>query len=386
MTRISDSNRVMFVTPLPPFFLSHRLAVVRAARARGFEPHIAVPATEFTPQLRDAGLIVHEIEFDRSTTNPVRLMGTARALRKLVRDVSPAVVHAIAVQAAFVTALAAGGGAFPPVVTSFTGLGHLWTPPDSLPRAAIRRSVSTAIALSSFQTQATWVFQNSDDERSFLDAAVTRNRARIAQVAGSGVSLAAFSTPRAESRRDTVLFLGRTLHDKGIRDFVRLAEDLRMNGSRDSLRVRIAGMPDPTNPTSLSASDLDALKSSGAIDDWGHECDVPSLLARTKLLVFPSHREGFPKAVMEASAAGVPTLGYDVPGVRHAVLHGKTGELVPFDDAVAFIAAARRLLADEARLAAYGLAARECAAERFDENDIASRVVDLYPENAARFS
>lgn len=44
--------------------------------------------------------------------------------------------------------------------------------------------------------------------------------------------------------------------------------------------------------------------------------DIASELPAIDLLVMPSVREGFPVAGVEAAAAGIPTAGFDVPGVR----------------------------------------------------------------------
>ena len=48
----------------------------------------------------------------------------------------------------------------------------------------------------------------------------------------------------------------------------------------------------------------------------GMRFDVPRLLTAADLLLFPSLREGLPGAVLEACAAGTPTLASDLPGVR----------------------------------------------------------------------
>jgi glycosyltransferase involved in cell wall biosynthesis len=191
------------------------------------------------------------------------------------------------------------------------------------------------------------------------------------------VDLEAFHASH-ERTKDTLLFLGRTLEDKGIRDFVHVAKELRSLRESLGVRVVVAGAPDPTNPTSLSALELDALRASGHIDQWGFERDIPGLLSRTALLLFPSFREGFPKAVMEASAAGVPVVGYDVPGVRHAVVHGETGELVRFRDKARLVEVVRTLLLDNRRMREFAENSLAHAAARFDERAIARSVVELY--------
>ena len=78
------------------------------------------------------------------------------------------------------------------------------------------------------------------------------------------------------------------------------------------------------------------------------------------LLVHPAHHEGWGTVVMEAAAAGVPTVAYDVPGVRDSVVDGVTGILAADDDA--FVAAWTDLATDADRRAMMAAAARERAA------------------------
>lgn len=51
------------------------------------------------------------------------------------------------------------------------------------------------------------------------------------------------------------------------------------------------------------------------------------LIARSWILVNPSIREGFGLNIVEANALGVPCIAYDVPGLRDAIINGKTGIL-----------------------------------------------------------
>ena len=67
------------------------------------------------------------------------------------------------------------------------------------------------------------------------------------------------------------------------------------------------------------------------------------------LLVHPAHHEGWGVVIIEAAAAGVPTVAYDVEGVRDAVVDGDTGILAADDDA--FVEAWVQLATDDARRA-----------------------------------
>jgi glycosyltransferase involved in cell wall biosynthesis len=51
------------------------------------------------------------------------------------------------------------------------------------------------------------------------------------------------------------------------------------------------------------------------------------LLQRAWVHVLPSVKEGFGLSILESAACGTPTVGYDVSGVRDAIINGKTGIL-----------------------------------------------------------
>lgn len=85
------------------------------------------------------------------------------------------------------------------------------------------------------------------------------------------------------------------------------------------------------------------------------------LLGQAWLMVLPSVREGWGIAVLEAAAVGTPTVAYaGAGGTAESVVGGTTGVLV--DDEAGLRLEVDRLLAEPARLAALGRAARERAA------------------------
>ncbi len=75
------------------------------------------------------------------------------------------------------------------------------------------------------------------------------------------------------------------------------------------------------------------------------------------VFVLASHREGFPRAAMEASAMALPVVATDVRGCREVVDHGVTGALVPVRDPSA-LAEALLSFDDPVRRARLGAAAR----------------------------
>ncbi len=373
---VSSAKVVAYVSPAPGFLLSHRVAVIREAQRRGFRTVAIVPESGENAALSALGVETVVVPFTRSTMDPREVARTAFAIRDYLHRARPAVLHAIAMQGALVAALGTHAAPRARFVVSLTGLGTLWTDRPGLRAAAIRASVASAIASARSLGGPRLIFQNGDAAADFRRASPLVVRCQDMLVPGSGVDLRRFGvSPMGE--RDTVLFLGRALREKGVHEFLALAREL---APRTRLRFVVAGAPDEGNPSSIAPAVLDEARACGWITEWGRRDDIPALLRRTKLLFFPSRREGFPKAVMEAAAAGVPAVGFDVPGVRSAIAHGDTGLLLKNRDLRSVAEAIEILLSNERQLAAFSEAARARAEREFDEKALAARVVDAYGE------
>jgi glycosyltransferase involved in cell wall biosynthesis len=92
------------------------------------------------------------------------------------------------------------------------------------------------------------------------------------------------------------------------------------------------------------------------------EADKQAIVARSLLHLNTSQGEGWGLCVLEAAALGVPTVAYDVDGLRDAVWEGRTGWLVRAGEAIEDVSErAVKELADPARRAAVAAACRRWA-------------------------
>jgi glycosyltransferase involved in cell wall biosynthesis len=98
------------------------------------------------------------------------------------------------------------------------------------------------------------------------------------------------------------------------------------------------------------------------------------LYAAADLLVWPAAGEAYGMAFLEAAAAGLPAVAGQVRGVPEVVVDGRTGLLVPENDAAAFAAAVRRLLDAPDKRAALGRGARDFARGERDLDTAAARI------------
>ena len=107
------------------------------------------------------------------------------------------------------------------------------------------------------------------------------------------------------------------------------------------------------------------------------------MLQAGDLFVLASHREGMPRSIIEAMAAGLPVVATNIRGCREELVDGGTGTLVPLGDPGALEAAMGRLIADPDLARQMGAAGMVRARELYDEREVVARQLEVY-ERLAR--
>jgi glycosyltransferase involved in cell wall biosynthesis len=115
----------------------------------------------------------------------------------------------------------------------------------------------------------------------------------------------------------------------------------------------------------------------GTVTFVGYQADPLAWLAAADLFVLPSMDEGYPVALMEALAMGVPVVATAVGGVADAIRPSVDGVLVPPGDPGALARAIIVLSADANRRGRMSLAAAKGAA-RYDIARAMTRIEGLY--------
>jgi glycosyltransferase involved in cell wall biosynthesis len=99
--------------------------------------------------------------------------------------------------------------------------------------------------------------------------------------------------------------------------------------------------------------------------------------AAADLLAFPSVKEGFGLAALEAMAAGVPVVTSDLPVFREWMVPGRDALFAPVGDACALAAAIGEVL-DDASLRARLIEAGLALADRYSWEASARRHLEVY--------
>lgn len=370
------SKKLMFVVNVDWFFMSHRLPIALEAMRQGYEVHIATGLTD-QKELMDAhGLIVHSLMIDRSSANPFNMLRTLFQIFALFRNVKPDLVHLVTIKPVLLGGIASRLAGVPAVVAAISGLGYVFLDRGGLSKVR-RKVVSVLYCLALGHPNIKVIFQNPND-RDAIQSATALSASQVILIRGSGVDLELINVKPLPNRTPVVMLASRLIADKGVREFIIAAKLLRQSGQ--NARFCLVGSIDPSNPSSLTEEELEASRAEGVIECWGHRVDMAKVLSEAHIVVLPSYREGLPKVLLEAAAAGRAVVTTDVPGCRDAIEPNVTGILVPARDAESLKCAIQELLDNPKKCTAMGRSGRTLAEREFDVRMVVQKHLQIYCE------
>lgn len=311
---------------------------------------------------------------------PKKDVAAFRALRSLIQDLHPKIVHTHMAKAGAIGRIAAGR--FREVRTVHTFHGHVLEGYFSSP---VERALIRAERFLAAKTDV--LIAVSDEVRdALLDLRV--GRPEQFRVIPLGFELEAFLSIEGKSgefRKEIGLDLDAPLvavmgRVTAIKDHPTL---LRAIARLPGVHLAVLGDGD-------QRSDIEGLARALDIADRTHfvgwRLDVANVLADVDVVALTSRNEGTPVSLIEAGAAGRPVVATAVGGTASVVRDGVTGLLVAPGDAEGVASALQRVFEDRSLAAEFGKAAREHVKDAFSHRRLLSDLSDLYGELIGRAS
>ena len=378
----SGPRRLLFLVNDARFFVTHILPLAQATVRAGYDTHVALPfqgaaldMADALSAIRGSGAQLHDLPMRRGGMAWLGELAALLAIARLLVHLRPDILHCITIKPVLYGGLVARLLRTPRVIFFITGLGHVFIA-QGLRAAVIRRLVMLAYRIVLRYGRAVTVFENEDDRGLFVDANLVK-RGHTVLIRGCGVDSALFYPAVIAPPEPLVVLLpARLQYEKGVREFAAAAQILRDRGL--GLRMALAGYADHDRPGGVSEAALRAWCESGVVEWWGHSMRMPDTLRQAHIICLPSYREGFPKTLIEAAAAGLPIVTSDVPGCRDAVRAGETALLVPPRDAQALAEAIARLCRDPDLRASMGVRARDLAVKEHSVTRFVDANLALY--------
>jgi glycosyltransferase involved in cell wall biosynthesis len=205
------------------------------------------------------------------------------------------------------------------------------------------------------------------------------NEGRLRVIRGSGVDPAFFSLTPEPPGIPVVTLASRMLWDKGIKEFVEAARQLKGRGI--FARFVLVGDTDAHNPSAIPKEQLTAWHTEGVIEWWGHREDMPKVFSDSHIICLPSfYGEGVPKVLIEAAACGRPIVTTNTPGCREIVKNEENGLLIPVRNTFELADAIQRLIVNPELRQKMGARGREIVLCEFALEKVVSETMAVYDE------
>ena len=378
--RKNSGFKVMFLTTEDWYFLSHREPLAQACRRLGWEVVIATRVHSHGKTIRGMGFSLIPIQMDRRSRNPFKELRTIFELVRILARERPNILHQVGLKPVIYGSIAAM--ICPPdvVVNALAGMGYVFTASHlrvRMVRAVMRRMLQLCLRRKNH-----WLLVQNDDDAAAFMVGCKIAPDHITVIRGSGINVDRYVPVPEPEGEVVVAVVSRMLKDKGIREVVLAARELKRRGTK--VRVLLVGRPDPANPSSIGEDTLRQWHREGCVEWLGHQNDIAAVWSKAHIAVLPSYREGLPKSLLEAAACGRPIVTTDVPGCRDVVVDGVNGFLVPTEswielaDAIEVLAGSREL---RERM---GAAGRTRVEAMFSEDIVVRQPLDLYRSASER--
>ena len=170
-------------------------------------------------------------------------------------------------------------------------------------------------------------------------------------------------------------FVGRLTCDKGLPELMEAFETILK--AQPAARLLLVGWFDVAEDA-LDPGLRERILRHPQIHCTGFVPDTAPYYRAMDVFVLPTWREGFPNAVLEAAATGLPVVTTESTGARDSVLPEVTGLLIPPGHPEAIYEAVMKLIRDPQRRGCMGQSARAWILEHYVESHVVGMTVDYY--------
>lgn len=179
----------------------------------------------------------------------------------------------------------------------------------------------------------------------------------------------------SSQRGPTICTVGRLSPVKGLSDLLLAVRDLIMTWP--TLQLLVVGQGRLEGVLKQQVMDLGLSKN---VQFTGHLENLRDVWLRVDVFALPSLSEGLPLSLLEAMAAGIPSVATRVGGVGEVIEDGETGLLVPPGDRQALAEGIMKLLEDRTLARQMGKAAQETVVRCFSLTKMVQAYREIYAD------
>lgn len=288
---------------------------------------------------------------------------------RLLRKTKPDIIHSVSPKAGMVSMIAGRLAGVPVRVHTFTGL--VW-PTENGVRKKVLMLVDRLLCAC-----ATDIIAEGEGVRRSLEELPYKRAVVLGDGSLCGVDTERFSPADNRPGKARFIFVGRLVADKGIEMLVDAF--LKVRQKIPYAQLTLVGSEEAALDP-LPERTLDIIHGNEAIHHAGQRSDVENWLRESDCLILPSRREGFPNALLEAAATGIPSISTPVNGALEILAKPgcEAGIIVPHSDVAALSAAMEKIATDDNLSAALGRNGRSVVLKYFSRETVLDNLRRFY--------
>ena len=377
-------NKVVVFSSTSRSLIGFRGQLINKLISLGMEVHVFSPdfQEDILLILNEMGVIVHTVPLERTKISLYSDFQTLLKVTLVLKNIQPNYILSYTIKPVIYGSIAAKIAGVKNIYSLITGLGYAFISLEHPNHKVtnLQKVVFNLYKMALFCSNKV-IFQNSDDAELFEKMNLVNSK-KINIVNGSGVDLSHYNydltilEEYAPEQPIKFLMLGRIIGDKGIREYIAAATELKKKYGTKVI-FQLGGGLD-TNPTAIQQKELDEWVSTGVIEYLGKLKDVRPPITNSHVFILPSYREGTSRSILEAMSIGRPIVTTNVAGCRQLVEVGRNGYLAEAKSVQSLVDAIEKMInVSSKKLIQMGIYSRKIVEDKYDVHKVNEHMLTI---------
>ncbi len=351
-------------------------------KQEGYDVSVACSAGPLLKEVEKRGIKTKAITLTRKMFTPVSDIVAFFKLYAYFRKEKFDIVHTHAPKPALLGQMAARMAGVPIVINTIHGL---YFTEDS---SSLKKSIFIFLEKFSALFSNVIFSQNKEDMNTLLEKHIAKQEKIV--YLGNGIDMKRFNPEKYSKEfiankkgtfglsQDSQIIgiVGRLVKEKG---YLELFEAMRMVSQKNPNAFLVSvGPNDSAKKDAIKKNSISDYSIADRVLFLGQRQDIEELYPFMDIFVLPSHREGFPRSVIEAMAMEKAIVVTDIRGCREEIDNKENGLVVPVKNATELARAIEFLLNNKEEAKELAKNARIKALSQFDEKMVFERIKKEY--------
>ncbi len=303
--------KILFISNHEVTLYYFRLELINRLISDGNEVYISQPYGKYKEYFESLGCICIDTHITQYGMNPIKEISLVTEYKRIIKDIKPDAIVTYTIKPNLYGGIAAAS-CKAPYISTVTGMGKAFE------KGLLMKKLMILMYRYATRSISAMFFQNEENSKFFENNRIARGKHRI--VSGSGVNLEkhSFCEYPEDTGETKLLFIGRVMNDKGIRELLAAFEELKKANEKVNLDI-VGWCEDECKEL------LDNAIEKGVVNYHGWKEDVQPFVKDCHAVILPSYHEGMANVLLEAQSTGRPVLASSIPGCVETFEEGVTG-------------------------------------------------------------